>query len=125
MSSVDPDSFRGYQFEIGWGDEFCKWPEPQAALDMIRMGLRLGDNPRLLLTTTPRPIPALLELATSADCRVTKSTTYDNEANLAKSFIATMKKTYGKTRLGRQELDGEIIEDVEGALWQRDWIEAA
>ncbi|HEX3653740.1 MAG TPA: terminase family protein [Rhizomicrobium sp.] len=125
MSADEPDSIRGYQFELAWGDEFCKWPEPQAALDMVRMGLRLGDNPRMMITTTPRPIPALLDLHTSADCRTTKSTTYDNAANLAKSFIASMKKSYGKTRLGRQELEGEIIEDVEGALWRRDWIEAA
>lgn len=124
MSADEPDSIRGYQFELAWGDEFCKWPEPQAALDMVRMGLRLGDNPRIMITTTPRPIPALLVLKGDPECAFTKSTTYDNAANLAKSFIASMKKSYGKTRLGRQELDGEIIEDVEGALWQRDWIEA-
>src|SRR6185437_4650762 len=117
LSADDPDSIRGYQFELAWGDEFAKWPEPQAALDMVRMGLRLGENPRMMITTTPRPIPALLELATSPDCIVTKSTTYDNAANLAKPYIDAMKKTYGKTRLGRQELEGEIIEDVEGALW--------
>src|SRR4051794_6263609 len=113
MSADEPDSIRGYQFEIAWGDEFCKWPEPQAALDMVRMGLRLGNHPRMMITTTPRPIPALLELATSPDCETTKSTTYDNKANLPKVFIDAMKKTYGRTRLGRQELDGEIIEDVE------------
>jgi phage terminase large subunit-like protein len=124
MSADDPDSIRGYQFELAWGDEFCKWPEPQATLDMVRMGLRLGDNPRMTITTTPRPIPALLALRDDPDCAVTKSSTYDNATNLAKAFIATMKKSYGKTRLGRQELDGEIIEDVEGALWQRDVIEA-
>jgi phage terminase large subunit-like protein len=123
MSADEPDSIRGYQFEIAWGDEFCKWPEPQAALDMVRMGLRLGEHPRMMITTTPRSIPALLELATSPDCETTKSTTYDNKANLPKVFIDAMKKTYGRTRLGRQELDGEIIEDVEGALWQREQIE--
>jgi len=125
MSADEPDSLRGYQFDLAWGDEFCKWPEAQNALDMLRMGLRLGEDPRLMLTTTPRPIPALLDLAKSSDCIVTKSTTYENKANLPKAFIATMKKTYGKTRLGRQELDGEIIEDVEGALWRREWIESA
>lgn len=123
MSADEPDSIRGYQFELAWGDEFCKWPEPQAALDMVRMGLRLGDNPRMMITTTPRPIPALLALKDSEGCVVTKSTTYDNKANLAKTFIAAMKKTYAKTRLGRQELDGEIIADVEGAYWQREQIE--
>lgn len=123
MSADDPDSIRGYQFDLAWGDEFCKWPEAQSALDMVRMGLRLGDNPRMMLTTTPRPIPALLALRGDADCVFTNSATYDNAANLAKSFVAAMKKSYGKTRLGRQELDGEIIEDVEGALWQRDKIE--
>jgi phage terminase large subunit-like protein len=124
MSADEPDSIRGYQFELCWGDEFCKWPEPQAALDMLRMSLRLGDNPRMMITTTPRPIAALLDLATSPDCVTTKSTTYDNAANLPECFIDTMKKSYGKTRLGRQELDGEIIEDVEGALWKREKIES-
>jgi phage terminase large subunit-like protein len=124
MSADEPDSIRGYQFELAWGDEFCKWPDAQAAYDMVRMGLRLGDNPRMVITTTPRPIPALLVLKDTDGCVVTKSTTYDNEVNLAKSFIAAMKKTYGKTRLGRQELDGEIIEDVEGAYWRRDRIES-
>ena len=123
MSADDPDSIRGYQFEIAWGDEFCKWPEPQAALDMVQMGLRLGENPRMMITTTPRPIPALLALKDTAGCVLTTSTTYDNVVNLPKAFIDTMKKTYGKTRLGRQELDGEIIEDVEGALWHREQIE--
>jgi len=77
----------------------------------------------MMITTTPRRIPALLALKDDPDCVLSTSTTYDNKANLAKSFIAAMKKTYGKTRLGRQELDGEIIEDVEGALWKRNDIE--
>jgi phage terminase large subunit-like protein len=123
MSADEPDSIRGYQFEIAWGDEFCKWPEPQGALDMVRMGLRLGEYPRMMITTTPRPIPSLLALKDADGCVLSKSTTYDNAAHLPKPFIHAMKKTYGKTRLGRQELDGEIIEDVEGALWKRDQIE--
>ncbi len=123
MSADEPDSIRGYQFEIAWGDEFCKWPEPQAALDMVRMGLRLGDHPRMMITTTPRPIPALLALKDSDGCVLSSATTYDNKANLPKVFLDAMKQTYGRTRLGRQELDGEIIEDVEGALWQREQIE--
>lgn len=124
MSADEPDSIRGYQFEIAWGDEFCKWPEPQAALDMLRMGLRLGDHPRMMITTTPRPIPALFALKDSEGCVLSTATTYDNKANLPKVFLDAMKKTYGRTRLGRQELDGEIIEDVEGALWRRDQIES-
>lgn len=123
LSADDPDSIRGYQFDTAWADEFCKWPEPQAALDMILMGLRLGGHPRMAITTTPRAIPALKALTAMKDCLTTHSATGDNAAHLADSFIASMESLYGKSRLGRQELEGEMIEDNDDASWRREWIE--
>jgi phage terminase large subunit-like protein len=125
LSAAEPDSFRGHQFDCVWGDEFAKWRDPQAALDMALMGLRLGVDPRMLLTTTPRAIPALKMLMAQPGVAITKSGTAENEANLSDGFVAYLQDRYGGTVLGRQELDGEIIEDNDRALWQRRWIEAA
>jgi phage terminase large subunit-like protein len=123
LSADEPDSIRGHQFDAAWCDELCKWPDPQEALDMILMALRLGDNPRMMITTTPRNIAALKNLIASPGVKLTRSSTRANAANLADSFIATVEQRYGGTRLGRQELDGDRIEDNENALWQRGWIE--
>jgi phage terminase large subunit-like protein len=124
LSAAEPDSFRGHQFDCLWGDEFAKWAAPQTALDMALMALRLGDDPRLLLTTTPRAIPALKELVSAPEVAVTRSATGENAANLAAGFVEYLQGRYAATRLGRQELGGEIIEDNEQALWKRAWIEA-
>jgi phage terminase large subunit-like protein len=125
LSAAEPDSFRGYQFDCLWGDEFAKWRDPQAALDMALMALRLGNNPRALLTTTPRNIPALKALLAQPGVAVTRSGTQENAANLADGFVDYLQARYGGTRLGRQELDGELIEDNDRALWKRGWIESA
>lgn len=125
LSAEEPDSIRGHQFDAAWSDEFCKWSAPQEALDMAMMALRLGRDPRMIITTTPRNIPALTKLIESSGTKLTQSTTRANAANLAPGFIAAMEERYGGTRLGRQELDAELIEDNEKALWQRGWIEAA
>jgi phage terminase large subunit-like protein len=101
-----------------WGDEFCKWREPQAALDNALMAMRLGSQPRMLLTTTPRNIPALKQLLEAPDVAVTRGRTSDNH-ELPADFYLAMKARYGATALGRQELDGELIADQEGALWRR------
>jgi phage terminase large subunit-like protein len=123
LSADEPDSIRGHQFDGCWCDELAKWAEPQAALDMAMMALRLGDDPRMMITTTPRNIAALKNLMTAPDVVRTRSSTRANAANLADTFLATVEQRYGGTRLGRQELDGDLIEDNENALWQRDWIE--
>jgi phage terminase large subunit-like protein len=125
LSAADPDSFRGHQFDCIWGDEFAKWPAPQTALDMALMGLRLGDDPRMLLTTTPRPVPALRALLAAPDVAVTRAGTQENAANLAEGFVEYLNARYAGTRLGRQELEGALVEDNEQALWKRAWIEAA
>ena len=121
LSVEEPDSLRGHQFDGVWGDEFCKWREPQEALDMALMAMRLGDSPRMLLTTTPRNILALKDLLTAPDVAVTRGKTSDN-SELPPDFIAAMQARYGATALGRQELEGELIADQDGALWRRDWI---
>jgi len=125
LSAEEPDSIRGFQFDAAWCDEFCKWRDPQAAFDMAMMALRLGDDPRMLVTTTPRAIPALTGLIGSPGVALTTSTTADNERNLAPGFWETMQARFGGTRLGRQELEAEIIEDNDKALWRREWIERA
>ena len=125
LSAEEPDSIRGHQFEAAWGDEFAKWNNAQAALDMALMSLRLGKNPQLALTSTPRNIAALKTLLEDKTVARTQSATRENEANLAPGFLAAMQSRYGGTRLGRQELEAELIEDNESALWRRDWIERA
>lgn len=123
FSASDPDSLRGPQFDAAWGDEFAKWNEPQAAFDMVQMGLRRGKNPRMVLTTTPRPITALKALMTDRMTAMSHSATSMNAANLAPAFIARMEDRYAGTRLGRQELMGELIADVKGALFTHTMLE--
>ena len=123
LSADEPDSLRGHQFEFAWADEFAKWPEPRAALDMLRMGLRLGDHPQLMVTTTPRPLKALRDLVEAKGTVRTHATTFENASNLPANYLETLKAQYGGTRLGRQELDGEIIEDNDRAWWNRDMID--
>lgn len=125
LSAEEPDSFRGHQFDGLWGDEFAKWRDAQGALDMALMALRLGASPRLLLTTTPRNMPALKALLEAPDVAVTRLSTAYNEDNLADGFFDFLQDRYGASTLGRQELGGELIADVDGALWKRDWIERA
>nr|WP_301286958.1 terminase family protein [Sphingobium sp. OAS761] len=123
FGAAEPDSLRGAQFTHGWADEIGKWPFAETAWSNLEMGLRLGRRPQLLATTTPRPVALVRRLATGADVTVTRGRTLENRANLAEGFIAAMEANYGGTRLGRQELDGELIEEVSGALWRRDLIE--
>tara|TARA_R110000782_G_scaffold1725_23_gene7033 strand:+ start:26926 stop:28254 length:1329 start_codon:yes stop_codon:yes gene_type:complete len=126
-SADDPDALRGAQHSHAWGDEIAKWPRGLDVWMNLRMGLRLGSAPRAVLTTTPRPVPLvrrLLEEATAGQAIVvTRGRTAENAANLPAAFLAAVTDAYGGTRLGRQELDGELIEEVEGALWSRALIE--
>lgn len=124
LSAEEPDSFRGHQFDTIWGDEFCKWRAAQNAFDMAQMTLRLGEKGRMLLTTTPRNMPALKTLLAMPGVAVTRARTADNTA-LPEDFHLAMQARYGASALGRQELDGELIDDTPGALWQRAWIEGA
>lgn len=124
-SAEEPDRLRGPQHDRLWCDELAAWQYAQETWDMAMFGLRLGSNPQAMISTTPRPIPVIRELIKSPNTVVTRSTTYANRANLAASFISTIISKYEGTRLGRQELMGEILEEVEGALWTRATIETA
>lgn len=122
-SSEDPDGLRGPQFDCAWGDEFCAWTYTDDTLSNLRLALRLGDRPRLVMTTTPRPTRALKALMGQAGLIITRARTSDNAQNLSPVFIDAMQAAYGGTRLGRQELDGEVITDAAGALWSQAMID--
>jgi phage terminase large subunit-like protein len=120
-----PDAFRGPQHHWAWVDEPAKFRRLLDTFDNLMMGLRLGANPQMLLTTTPRPLKLLRELKKQATTACTVGTTFDNAGNLPRSYIDQMIARYAGTTLGRQELMAELFDDVPGALWQRAWIEAA
>lgn len=120
MSASDPDRFRGPQFAAAWCDEVAKWPDAEAAWDMLQFSLRLGDKPRQLATTTPRSISLLRRLLADTTTVVSRMKTSDNKAHLAPDFMDMVVGRYRGSVLGRQELDGELIEDLPDALWQRD-----
>lgn len=124
-TAEDPDGLRGPQFDAAWADEFCAWSYPDDTLSNLRLALRLGDNPQLVMTTTPKPIPALKKLMKAKGILISRGKTSDNADNLAPTFMAAMEEAYGGTRLGRQELSGEFIEDLPGALWTRAMLETA
>ncbi|NML74385.1 DNA-packaging protein [Rhizobium sp. S-51] len=124
FSSEDPESLRGPQFHYAWCDELAKWKHAEETFDMLQFGLRLGERPRQLVTTTPRAVPLLKRLIGDAETVVSRLSTAANRANLAPGFIAALERRYGGTRLGRQELGGELIEDREDGLWRRDRLEA-
>ncbi|WP_419813837.1 DNA-packaging protein [Glacieibacterium sp.] len=124
FSAEEPDTLRGPEFSFAWGDEVARWPDGKVTLATLRMALRVGLRPRLLLTTTPKPLPWLKALDAEAGTVLTRGRTTDNAQNLAQTYLDAMVRDYGGTTLGRQELDGEFIEEVEGALWSRALIEA-
>lgn len=119
FSAEDPDSMRGPQFDGAWGDEIAAWSKPEAVLDTLRPALRLGSDPRLVLSTTPRPTPVLKSLVADPMCAVTRAATRDNQDNLSPGFVAHLEARWAGTVWARQELDGDIIEDPQGALWTR------
>ncbi len=116
-SASNPESLRGPQFDAAWCDELAKWKQGQDAWDMLQFGLRLGDRPQQVVTTTPRPSRLLKDLLEDARTVRTSAPTEANAANLADSFLAYVTEKYAGSRLGRQELQGEILTDVEGAFW--------
>jgi phage terminase large subunit-like protein len=123
FSAEDPDSLRGPQFDAAWLDELAKWRHAQAAFDMLQFGLRLGVMPRQMITTTPRPVPLVKKLMIDPLCVTTHASTALNAANLAPAFLAKIVARYRGTQLGRQELDGEMLEEREDGLWTRALIE--
>lgn len=138
FSAEEPERLRGPQCDTFWADELAAWKKLQETWDMLQFGFRLGNDPRGVITTTPKPLPIIKELVAdnrdlseegrgenwSGETVVTRGSTYDNRANLAPKFFQKVVKKYEGTRLGRQELDAAILEDMPGALWDRKSIDA-
>jgi len=123
FSAEDYDSLRGPQFDGAWCDELCKWRYAQEAWDNLQFGLRLGEHPRQIVTTTPRPLRLLKDIILRSDTVITKGNTRENLVNLAPPFVKAVVEKYEGTRIGRQELNAEILDDVPGALWSRALID--
>jgi phage terminase large subunit-like protein len=123
FSAEDPESLRGPQFSHAWCDELAKWRRPDDSWAMLQFGLRLGDAPRQVVTTTPRPIKLIKTLLADPLSAVSRVATAANAANLAPSFLDAIVGRYRGTRLGRQELDAELLEDRPDALFPRGLIE--
>jgi phage terminase large subunit-like protein len=124
FSGADPDGLRGPAHHFAWCDELAKWERPEESWDNLQMTLRCGPRPRALVTTTPRPIAILKRIEAERWTVRSGGATGDNP-HLPEAFLEAMVATYGGTRLGRQELDGALIADVEGALWSRELIEGS
>jgi phage terminase large subunit-like protein len=122
-SGDEPDQLRGPQHGFGWLDEIAKFKYPDETWHNFSLGLRLGPTPQCIITTTPRPIPVIKELAEDPDVVITVGTTYDNMSNLPKEYLQRILRRYENTRLGAQEIYGKILGDVEGALWSRQVLE--
>ena len=124
-NATEPDQLRGPQHDAAWCDELAKWRYAQETWDMLQFGLRLGERPRQVITTTPRPIPLIRDFLAreGQGIVVTRGSTYDNRANLAANFFKSIVKRYEGTRLGRQELLAEVLTDIPGALWTRAMLE--
>ena len=123
FSADEPNSLRGPQGHWAICDELAKWRYPET-FDQLMLGLRLGQNPRVAVATTPRPTEIIKRLLKDPHCAVTRGSTYDNKDNLAPAFMQQIISRYEGTRLGRQELNAEVLEDSMGALWKRSQIDA-
>jgi phage terminase large subunit-like protein len=119
----EPDLARGPQWHKGWLDEPAKWKYLQEAWDNVEMAVRLGDNPQLCVTGTPKPVKVVREMLMDAETITTHGSSYENIGNLSPRFIRRVIRRYEGTRLGRQELHAEVLDDVPGALWKRSWIQ--
>ena len=124
FSADEPNRLRGPQFHWAICDELAAW-RFEAAFDNLLLGVRLGVDPRIVIATTPRPVPLIQKLLADPTCVITRGSTYENAAHLAPAFLEAILSRYAGTRLGRQEIEGEVLDDVPGALWQAAWIDAA
>lgn len=125
FSAEDPDSLRGPQFDLAWCDEAAAWARGEAVWDMLQLALRLGPRPLVMVTTTPRPVALIRRLMADPEVVRTRMPTSENISNLAPEFAAQMQAAYGGTALGRQELEGHLIDDPEGAIFLRAQIDQA
>ncbi len=117
-SAEDPDSLRGPEFDGAWCDEFCAWPRAGETLALLRMAVRRGSDPRLVVTTTPKPAPALRKLMAEPGVVTHRIPTAENAENLAPAFLDYLLSVYGGTSLAAQELEGLVVDDAQGALWR-------
>jgi len=124
FAATEPDRLRGPQFHAAWCDEIAAWRYPDA-FDQLMFGLRLGKNPRCIITTTPKPTPIIRQLMERKNTVITRGSTFENSDNLAPAALQQLQEKYGGTRLGRQELEAELLDDTEGALWSYGQIEMA
>ena len=125
FSATEPDRLRGPQFHRAWCDEIASWQYPET-FDQLMFGLRLGQNPQCVITTTPKPTPIIRNLLKrTGGVVVTRGSTFENEANLAPAAISQLREKYEGTRLGRQELYAEVLDDLEGALWTYSLLEGS
>jgi phage terminase large subunit-like protein len=126
FNATEPDQLRGPQFDTAWTDEIAKWRYARETWDMLQFGMRLGSNPRVMVTTTPRPIELVKAIVAGLEGKVhvTRGSTFDNASNLAAPFLERVKQKYEGTRLGRQELEAEILGDLPGALWSMAGLDA-
>ncbi|MGR3479553.1 DNA-packaging protein [Salipiger marinus] len=125
FSAHDPEGLRGPQFDAAWVDELAKWKKARDTWDMLQFALRLGVHPQVCVTTTPRNVGVLKDLLALPSTVVTRARTEANRANLAASFLEEVRARYGNSRLARQELDGVLVSDVDGALWTQEVLERA
>lgn len=125
FSAEDPEGLRGFQFDAAWADEVCKWRYPEETWSNLQLALRVGSHPRQTVTTTPRPMALLKRLIKGDTTVLTQASSYENADNLSPAFFTEIAAAYEGTKLGRQELYGELIDDIEGALWSWAMIEAA
>ncbi len=125
FSAEDPDGIRGFQFDAAWSDELCKWRYAEETWSNLQLALRLGEKPRQIATTTPRPMALLKRLMKAETTKLVRASTYENRAHLSDAFFTEIAALYEGTALGRQELLGELIDDVAGALWTWNLIEAS
>ena len=122
FSGASPEILRGPEHHFAWCDELAKWEKPGDTWDMLQLGMRLGAQPQVLVTTTPRPGPVLTRIMDAKACVVTRGSTRSNP-HLPPAFVEAVEEMYAGTRLGRQELDGELLPDVAGALWSVELLE--
>ncbi len=122
-SSEEPERLRGPQGDAAWLDELCAWNKDRETYDMLQFCLRLGKHPRIFITTTPKPTKLLREIVKNPKTLTVKGSTFDNSANLADTYLEAVKAQYDGTRLGRQELYAEVLDESAGALWTREMLE--
>lgn len=124
FAASEPEMLRGPEFDCAWADELCAWPYPEA-WDQLQFCLRVGSDPRAIITTTPKPSRLIRDLVKHKDCVVTHGSTFENRANVARAWLDNILQKYDGTTLGRQELHAEILDEMPGALWTRSMLDAS